>query len=271
VRHSRPGGRDGPLRATPGTAAQTPPLLPPPPIAGTGILGLPIKLVQTGFWPFLFIFTVTFAMQVAIVFVMADTLLRSKQHLLARLIADRGTAAGAVPPTPDLHVMGRMYLTPAASVLLDAALVVTFVSTLISYSLAGANAFSQLLGVPVSDLIIPFVGVCTALIVFASGVIAPVISLLTFIKVVLLTFIIGTCGVVATSVHLPFHQSWSDVMSPFLVGTVAIGGIANMMPVFIAPLRAPSRSDVVHFRWAIIAGVGACYVLNIVWARATAR
>ena len=57
-------------------------------------------------------------------------------------------------------------------------------------------------------------------------------------------------------------------MNPFLVGTVAIGGIADMMPVFFVPFRRPSRSDVVHFRASIIAGVAACYLLNVVWSRA---
>ena len=142
-------------------------------LLGTGILGLPIKLVDTGFWPFLAVFSLTFLMQVAIVYVHADTMQRSKQHLLARLIAERGdddgTAPAPLPPSPDLHTMGKLYLTPGASLLFDAAVLLTFVSTLISYALAGANAFSQLLSIPVPDLIIPFVGACTFFLVFASG------------------------------------------------------------------------------------------------------
>jgi amino acid permease len=240
-------------------------------LLGTGILGLPIKLVDTGFAPFVVIFTVTLGMQLAIVWVHADTLQRAQRHVAARIALEKGAAAdlppGARLPQVDLHTMGRLYLTRPASLLFDAAVLLTFISTLISYSLAGANAFSQLLGVPVDGLIVPFVGACTFLIVFASGVIAPVVSVLTFIKVLLLTFIIGTCGVVAARVGVPFHSSWADVMSPFLVGTVAIGGIGDMMPVFFT-YRSPTASDVAHFRWAIAAGILVCYALNVVWARA---
>lgn len=189
-------------------------------LLGTGILGLPIKLVYSGFGPFLAIFTVTLAMQLAIVWVHADTLQRAQKHMAARIAAEKGAASldDVTAPQVDLHTMGKLYLSPVASLIFDAAVLLTFVSTLISYSLAGANAFSQLLNVSVDSLITPFVGICTFLIVFASGIIQPVVSVLTFCKVVLLTFIISTCGVVAAHVDVPFHESWSDVMNPFLVG-----------------------------------------------------
>ena len=234
-------------------------------LLGTGILGLPITLVNTGFYPFLTLFTLTFALQIAIVFVHADTLQRAQKHMHQRLLVERG--GSATPPQPDLHTMGKLYLTPHASLLFDAAILITFVATLISYALAGASSFSSLLGTSVTALIVPFVGVCTAVIIFASGVIQPVISVLTFVKVLLLTFIIGTCSVVAGAVHNNFHDSWVDVMSPFLVGTVAIGGIADMMPVFFTYTN-PTRKDIEHFRWSIIAGITACFILNVVWARA---
>ena len=238
-------------------------------LLGTGILGLPIKLVETGFGPFVLIFTVTLLMQLAIVWVHADTLQRAQKHMQARIALEKGalSLSEVTAPQVDLHTMGRLYLSPLGSYVFDAAVLLTFVSTLISYSLAGANAFSQLLGVSVDDLIIPFTGICTFLIVFASGIVRPIISVLTFFKVILLTFIIGTCGVVATKVNVPFHSSWSDVLSPFLVGTVAIGGIADMMPVFFT-YRNPTARDVSHFRWSIAAGIIICYILNIVWARA---
>lgn len=76
----------------------------------------------------------------------------------------------------------------------------TFISTLISYALAGASAFSDVLDVPTKAVILPFVLCCVLIIVFLGGVVQPLISALTSVKVLLLCFIIGAVGLVSEQV-----------------------------------------------------------------------
>lgn len=141
----------------------------------------------------------------------------------------------------------------------------TFVSTLISYALAGASAFSDVLNAPVKAIILPFVLCCVVIIVFFSRVIQPVISLFTFVKVVLLCLIIGAVGLVSEQVAVEPSSNWATIMQPFLIGTVAIGGIADTMPVMISGADLLRRSAVIHFRWSVATGVCACYILNLLW------
>lgn len=169
---------------------------------------------------------------------------------------------------------------------------ITFVSTLISYALAGASAFSNILHVAPEAIILPFVLICVGIIVFLSGIVQPILSALTSVKVVLLVFIIGAVGLVSEQVsikpgnvrtgrgfahcaaghslpsrcqHFRYNQNWVTIMQPFLIGTVAIGGIADTMPVLISGAELTRRASILHFRWSVSAGVCACYILNLLW------
>jgi amino acid permease len=249
-------------------------------LLGTGILGLPIKLVESGFGPFAFVLTVVFLMQVAVVYISAALL----QYATARIayLASSGGPTKRLPPastpapaphlTADLHTMGRLYLPPGLARAFDFAVLLTFVSTLISYALAGAGAYGSLVGATSPEglrgVITPFVLACTLAVIFAGKIIAPLVSVLTIVKVLLLVVIIGLCGKVASESGIAPHSSWAadDVAQPFLVATVAIGGIADLMPVMFEGVRQGSRSAVQHFRLSIVAGVGACFVLNLCWS-----
>lgn len=192
-------------------------------LLGAGILSVPVKLVDCGLWPFLAIFTLTLGMQLTIVYVSCDLVEIAKQSL----------------PRSDLHTIGKRYLSPLLSLVFDVLVLITFLSTLVSYALAGSKAFvdlAQLISPSASSssaaVITPFVWACTLGIVFLEGVIKPVIAVGTGAKVVLLCFIIGIVGMVSSQVGLHPHSSWADLLQPFLVGTVAIGGIGNMAPAF---------------------------------------
>jgi amino acid permease len=264
-------------------------------LLGTGILGLPVTLVHSGFAPFAAVFTVTLGMQAAVVLLATDLLQRARAHLAAGVLGAAeggaggagssggeggggggGAAAAAAAASPaalhaataltaDLHTMGRMYLHPALARLFDAAVLLTFISTLISYSLAGAAAYGQLAGASVAAVIAPFVLACTAAILAAPALLQPAVSALTLVKVTVLVVIIGLCGSVAAETGVRPHASWDDMLQPFLVGTVAIGGIADLMPMMF-DAAAHSRATIARFRNAVCAGVGACYVLNLLWA-----
>lgn len=284
-------------------------------LLGTGILGLPIKLVLTGFTPFVIVMTAVLAMQIAVVVLTTDVLQRARiamarAHPVAVAVSgDSGTSpaahagttvapssnhssnhgsssssssksrhsVGSQPsgtsnvmaplPAPDLHTVGRMYLpSPAAALAFDALVLLTFISTLISYALAGSQSFADALGVAEpASLITPFVLICTGAIVFAGGALQPVISALTVAKVVVLIVIIGLCGIVANEVGIRPSTSWAEVMQPFLVGTVAIGGIGNLLPVMF-PTVPHTRAGMLRLITSVSVGIGVCYILNLVWA-----
>lgn len=271
-------------------------------LLGTGILGLPVKLATCGFWPFLAVLTLTFFMQVATVVLVIDVVQRGARRL----------------DLVDMHTLGKTYANRAGSALLDACVLLNLTSALVSYALAGSQAFGELSGASLQRIMTPFVLACTTAVVFFSRALQPVISLLTGVKVVILIFVIGAVGIVASRISLDPHSAWSDSLEPFLVGTVAIGGMAQYVPVIFPRAAAPlaagpgqagagvagghggtlsrSHSDLSlaaaavavtaasarpaggvsavserasllrHFRWSIVTGIFACYVLNLVSA-----
>lgn len=233
-------------------------------LLGTGILGLPVTLVDSGFFPFFIVFSLVFVMQIIIVFIATSLLEHTHVILHHQSLSDNNTSSVG-PSSPDLHTMGRLFLSPLAARCFDLAVLLTFISTLISYALAGATAFSQLLNTNLVNVLIPFVLVCTFGIIFAAKYIQPLVSVLTLIKVLVLGIIITLCGVVSNDIHLRPHENWADILQPFLVSTVAIGGIADLMPVMFESVAYTPQS-IRRFRYAIIAGVGACYILNLCWS-----
>ena len=224
-------------------------------LLGIGILGLPLQLVDCGFAPFVVTLSVTLLMQIAVVVIATDLLQRAHAHLAA------GGGGSA-----DLHTMGNLYLPAPVARAFDLSVVVVFVSTLISYGLAGSGAFGSLLGVPAVDVITPFVLACAGLVIFFEQLVQPLVSSLTFFKVSVLVVIIALCGVVARQTGLHPHESYASLMQPFLVGTVAIGGIADLMPVMMDERARATAQGLRHFRASLCAGVVACWLLNLLWA-----
>ena len=236
-------------------------------LLGIGILGLPLQLVDCGFAPFVVTLTVTLLMQLAVVVLTTELLQRAHAHLAeGGGSGGSGGGGGGGGGTADLHTMGALYLAAPAARAFDLSVIVVFVSTLISYGLAGSGAFGSLLGVPAVEVTVPFILACAGLVIFASRLVQPLVSALTFVKVSVLVVVIGLCGLVARQTGLRPHESWQSVMQPFLVGTVAIGGIADLMPVMLDERARASATGLRHFRASVGLGVVACWLLNLLWA-----
>jgi Transmembrane amino acid transporter protein len=212
-------------------------------LLGTGILGLPVKLVYSGMAPFVVVFTITLLMQLAIIWVSCDLVSIAKQSL----------------PRSDLHTIGRRYLSPVQSICFDLLVLLTFISTLISYALAGSKAFvslNQIIHPGAGDnsqaIITPFVLACACGVIFLEALLKPAIAAGTAAKVILLIGIVAIVGVVASHVDLSPTTSWNDIMQPYLVGTVAIGGIGNLLPAFFdaylltPPVKALEAAEVAN-------------------------
>ncbi|KAA0161776.1 hypothetical protein FNF31_03562 [Cafeteria roenbergensis] len=166
---------------------------------------------------------------------------------------------------PDLHALGKLYLDPGSRLVFDASVMLHFVSILVSYGLAGAQSWSKLTGVS-SEILISVVIVGYGTIVVVAGeAIKPAIATLTVVKCVVLLVIIGVMGAVAGSVGIVPTDDWSAGLEPFLLGTVALGGVVNIMPVLFTSVPF-ERGPIRNFRWAVTAGVVVCWVLNILWS-----
>ena len=86
----------------------------------TGILGLPVTLVNSGFEPFFVVLTITLFMQLATIYLQVDNMQLAQKLLVAQRDSSRGDDS---LPQPDLHSMGRLFLPRGLALAFDASVV----------------------------------------------------------------------------------------------------------------------------------------------------
>ncbi|XP_048745678.2 uncharacterized protein LOC125658456 isoform X2 [Ostrea edulis] len=165
---------------------------------------------------------------------------------------------------PNLHLLGELFLGCGLLQAFDITLVLQFVALLISYSLAGSEAYAQVLGINYLYVIPVFVWVLSFLIVFALQLVQPVVSILTFFKGSLLLGTVAVTFYVGAEIHRDIHNDFSAFGGPFLMGTVALGGVANTMPLMYSKI-SPVKDQIQNFRLSVNLGLITCTVLNILW------
>eukprot|EP01080_Neovahlkampfia_damariscottae_P007420 gene7420-11743_t len=236
-------------------------------VLGTGILALPVKLEKSGFYPFLSTFSVGIVAQCLVIIYMVELLQKTQA------IMDSETPSSStqfIEKGPDLHSMGKYFLNIVFQWIFDTCVILHFVSILISYSLAGPEAYSQFFElifhykIPPVILIPCFVIVIVCIVVFASKLVATVITGLTFFKGSMLILMIGVVGFVGFEVNVQFVDNWVFTGKPFLVGTVAIGGAINTLPIIYSKMK-PTFRNINLFRLASVLGLIVCWLLNIFW------
>ena len=184
---------------------------------------------------------------------------------------------------PDLHRMGTFFLSPIGAKIFDAFVVLHFVAVLISYNLAGAAAYGDLLGLDSNALIIPYWAGYCCVIIFGPFLdcIHPTISILTVAKCGMLFAVLGAVGAVGGVTKVKQRDGWGNILEPFLIGTFALGGVVNTMPVTYSRLPfeggpglsleerraavAANRVMLSRYRMAVCTGVVLCWVLNLLW------
>ncbi|XP_052215760.1 uncharacterized protein LOC127834164 isoform X2 [Dreissena polymorpha] len=166
---------------------------------------------------------------------------------------------------PNLHLLGNLFLGCGVRQLFDIILVLQFMALLISYSLAGSEAYGSLIGIDYRYIIPMFVWVLSLLIVFALQFIQPVVSVLTFFKGSLLLGTVIVTFYVGASVHREITNDFTYFGAPFLMGTVALGGVVNVMPLLYSKI-SPNKTQIQNFRLAVLLGLITCTVLNIGWS-----
>jgi hypothetical protein len=120
------------------------------------------------------------------------------------------------------------------------------------------------MGVNYEYLIVPFGIMCTVVIVFAGIIIQPIISIMTFAKGSLLVLMVIVTAVIAANINEPIINNWSHVGRPFLLGTVALGGSANVLPVVFAKAQM-KRGDLLKLCIAAVSGLVFVWLLNVLW------
>ena len=165
---------------------------------------------------------------------------------------------------PNLHMVGELFLTKIGAFCFDVVLGLGFVSVLISYALAGSQAFADILGLNVLTMIPVFCLILTLVVVFLQFMVQPVISIMTLVKgcmfagCVVITFLVGA------KIDNKYKNDWTAVGEPFLMGTVAIGGIINILPILFMRIR-PRPDQIKKLNASVILGLTTCYFLNIMW------
>ena len=172
-----------------------------------------------------------------------------------------GVLEGAVP---DLHTAGRMLLPRWAAAIYDLSLLVHFITILISYGLAGSQAYGQLLGLRPALIVWPFVVVGSLIVSLLHGALRAIISALTFAKGSLLLLLVGLTAAIGAVVGEEAVSSVRYVMHPFLVSTVALGGSAYLIPFVMARSHNTPR-DMWRLKVSIVAGLLTVWAVTMLW------
>ncbi|XP_023810231.1 uncharacterized protein LOC101158756 isoform X2 [Oryzias latipes] len=165
---------------------------------------------------------------------------------------------------PNLYLLGCLFLSPPMSCAFSCILLFQFVSIGVSYVLAGSEACAALLNVSHVYVIPAFTWILTLAILLAHSIIQPVTSVLTFLKGILLIITVAVTFVVGSEVGQQSSSDFSQMGKPFLMGTVALGGIVNVMPLLFSQI-SHDRMQILWFRRAVLGGLATCTLLNILW------
>ncbi|XP_072897207.1 uncharacterized protein [Hemitrygon akajei] len=163
---------------------------------------------------------------------------------------------------PNLHILGFLFLNKYLSSVFNILLILQFISIGISYVLAGSEAFAELLQIRHIYVIPFFTWILSFGIILAQVIIQPITSILTLAKGTLLIITVMVTFVVGSEIHQEISNDFSCIGKPFLMGTVALGGIVNVMPMLFSKISR-KRSQVLWFRRAVTGGLTTCAVLNI--------
>lgn len=170
----------------------------------------------------------------------------------------------------DLHSLGKLYLGKYNRLIFDFMVMLHFISILISYSLAGTQAYAEMFEtvfgakVPSNVILLPFVGGLALLVVFGKELLQYIITGLTLTKGVLLIMIVMATAYVGSHINRNVNDDWMFMGDSFLVGTVALGGAVNVIPVVFGDVTF-NKKDLSIFVSAISIGLMIVFVLNVFW------
>jgi len=166
----------------------------------------------------------------------------------------------------DLHSLSVAYLGPILQKLFNGAITLHFISLLITYTLAASESYGQLMGLHLHWiwLSIPFVLIWSNVVIFGAKYLDPVISIFTFAKAGLLVLMVVITALVSADVNQHISNDWKYIGRPFLIGTVALGGCYNIIPVAFEKVRFHAK-QIKIFTACSLAGLTLVYLFNLAW------
>ncbi|CAF4007659.1 unnamed protein product [Rotaria magnacalcarata] len=165
---------------------------------------------------------------------------------------------------PNLHSLGELLLPCFLRQLFTLTVLLSLLCLLVSYSLAGSQAFSSLFHVDYKKMIPFFCWTWTIVIVFLHTFIQPIISVLTFLKGTLFTGTVVVTLLVGLKINNPVKNDYTAMGDSFLMSTIALGGLMNVMPLMFSKLKQ-TREEIIGFNVALFLGLTTCVILNILW------
>ncbi|CAF1035741.1 unnamed protein product [Rotaria sp. Silwood1] len=182
---------------------------------------------------------------------------------------------------PNLHSLGELFLPSFFSNLFTLIILSQTIALLISYALAGSQAFAVLLQVQYIKVIPGFCWILAFIILLFHSWIQLIISVLTFCKGTLFTIIIIITLVVGTKIQNPVKDDYSAMGDSILMCTIALAGFINIMPMMFTKLKQTREEvsclfiyllklllvwlKIIGFNISIFLGLTTCVILNIVW------
>lgn len=262
-------------------------------VIGSGILALPVTLHATCLSTFLILFTIVL---ISISFVVCSavdilhitlvqrqsipTTTESNTPLLADADADANNDNNDGENGVSLFEMATLYIPNMfLRVVFHVSTLMTFLSLLVSYGLAGPQAVIQLFSTttpPPIWLLFTYSTILLIMIILFTDILIPTFSTLTvikgtlFITVVILVSCLPSSVKIYTLPQLLFMSSpassISSMIVPFLMGTVALGALPNTMPITFNLLPTnPTQKQIKKYRMAVLLGLFICYLLNVGW------
>lgn len=249
-----------------------------------------MKLSYAGFNPFVLTYTICFIAQAMAIVFLCEVMQRG--YLYEKAKSSYGEVANAVPleimdengiiienedaegnelvltRSGDLHSLSKYFLPSLMSKIFDLGLIIHFASIMITYTLAASSAFGDLFNVVGSNkwvfLSIPFVIVSAIIVVIGYTLIQPVLSFFTFAKAAMLVLMVAITAVVSSKANITPSNDWRYVAQPLLIGTVALGGAYNILPVAFLKVKQ-KKKDIKIFMFSSLSGLTLVWIFNILW------
>ncbi|EME31731.1 uncharacterized protein Gasu_11070 [Galdieria sulphuraria] len=185
----------------------------------------------------------------------------------------RGTTLSEGKPAASLFTMSALYLkNPLIRFLFELTVLVHFVSIMTSYALAAPQSFRQFFGLDVSNSFtttLLFVLLCSFLVCFVLPGALNVVSIATALKGSILIVLIALVTTVSLRVGQSFQNRFNYLFDSFLIGTVSLGSVVNIMPVTWSQLGSQKDNRTVKlYRISVVLAVVTCYILCTVWCLA---
>ncbi|CAF3530021.1 unnamed protein product [Rotaria socialis] len=260
-------------------------------VLGTGVLGLPITLYDSGFGPFIISICIAYFVQVLLILFFTEVLQKVYYHNIEKLkeseqdhmliqvdteesptsesnydvIADRVHSSEALERClPNLYSLGKLLLPSFLPYIYTLVVILLTMVFLISYGLAGSQAFATLFNIVYTDVIPAFCWILTFVVFVLHSFIQPIISVLTLIKAILFTMTIIITLIAGSKIQNQPTSDYSAIGDSMLMSAMALCGAVNIMPLMFSKLKQ-TRQQMIGFNVAVVLGLTTCLLLNILW------